>query len=80
MAHKWAQWQHNPYQFGGGGGGGYLRAVHKIRTRPQVDRLNTQPCQLGDPLCFKDGDKIESGAQMGPVAPKPSPCREVPCA
>ena len=37
VAHKWAQWLHNPLPSGG-------------------------------PLCFKAGDKIRSGPQVGPVA------------
>ena len=38
------------------------------------------PCRLGETPCFRAGDKVRSGPQVGPVATKYRPSAGVPYA
>ena len=50
----------------------------KIRSGPQVGKVATSPCRIGDPHRYRAGGKIRSGPQVGKMATSPLPYRGSP--
>ena len=64
MAHKWADWLHNPCRLGG-------RNTSKKRTKSEVAHKCAylhNLCRLGAAQGFKQWDKIRSGPKIGQLA------------
>ena len=65
VAHKWARWFLTPAAWGvptASDRGAESEAAHKWA------RWLHNPCRLGDPHCFRAGELIRSGPQVGKVA------------
>ena len=66
VAHKWANWLHNPYRLGGSptlqSGG----QNHKWPTSGRIGYITHTVC--GGPQRFRAGDKISSSPQVGGLA------------
>ena len=67
MAHKWADWLHNPCNRGGGGSP-LLQSGGKYQEWPTIGRIGYITAAISGPASFKAREKIRNGPQLGGLA------------